>query len=162
VPRAGRSSRLGWNPNKPPMAGPSPAQEPDGPGHHVRHEPVEALCVYSTDGRLNIDNNCRRKRASRIGRSAGKNWLFCGRRQRRCHRRRPIQLHRHLRATQGRSVRLPPRRATPHRRHPRSANSTNSCPTAAAHHAGELKPLPSNPRASHQFWPWPSPDAYNF
>jgi hypothetical protein len=37
----------------------------------------EALCVYSTDGRLNIDNNAAENALRRIA-VGRKNWLFCG------------------------------------------------------------------------------------
>ena len=73
------------------------AQEPHGPAITYALNQWDALCVYTTDGDLDIDNNVAERALRRI--AVGRNnWLFCGIRQRRPHRRGPLQPHRHLRA----------------------------------------------------------------
>jgi transposase len=98
--------------------GPVLPQSPVGQAMAYALNQWDALCVYTTDGDLAIDNNVSENTLRRvaIGRN---NWIVLWLRPRREHRRRPLQLHGHLPAAPGRSVCVPARRADPHRRHAR-------------------------------------------
>ena len=60
----------------------------------------DALCIYTTDGLLNIDNNASENALRRVA-IGRKNWLFAGSGKGGLHHRDPLQPDRHLPATQG-------------------------------------------------------------
>ena len=51
--------------------------QPHAAGYDLHAQPVDALCIYTTQGFLNIDNNAAERALRRVG-IGRKNWLFAG------------------------------------------------------------------------------------